>query len=73
MKIVLSSERFRCPELLFNPVFDGLRLHGIHRVLWESIGKCDEEVMNHLCENIGGEKSNDPPSDFGCSAEPEGP
>jgi uridylate kinase len=22
--------------------------------------------------NIGGEKSNDPPSDFGCSTEPEG-
>ncbi|XP_057435945.1 uncharacterized protein LOC130728471 isoform X1 [Lotus japonicus] len=54
--ITVGSERFRCPEVLFQPSMirrDPLAKTGIHEMINESIRKCDdEEVRKHLYGNI---------------------
>lgn len=44
--IMIGSERFRCPEMLFKPHFDGME--------YDSIKKCDinvrgEVILEHYC------------------------
>lgn len=54
--ITVGRERFRCPEVLFQPSMirrDSLPKTGIHEMINESIRKCDdEEVRKHLYGNI---------------------
>ncbi|KAH0786591.1 actin [Histomonas meleagridis] len=50
--ITIGSERFRCPELLFKPHFNGFELDGIDQTLFESIMACGTDVRNDLCANI---------------------
>lgn len=48
----LSSERFHCPELLFNPLMFGLEFDGVHKILYDSIMKTNDEEQNLLFSNI---------------------
>merc|ERR1712203_619587 len=50
--ITLGSERFRCPEALFKPVFVGLEATGIHETCYNSIMKCDIDVRKDLYANV---------------------
>jgi actin len=42
--ITLNSERFRCPEVLFDPTILGMESDGIHRMVYQSIMKCDIDI-----------------------------
>jgi actin len=50
--ITLNSERFRCPEMLFKPYFDGMEYDGIDKCLFDSIMKCDIDIRRDLYKNI---------------------
>ena len=50
--MVIGNERFRCPELLFKPGLDGMEYDGMHKLTFDSIGKCDIDVRKDLYENI---------------------
>jgi actin-related protein len=50
--ITIGNERFRCPEALFQPVFLGLELVGIHETTFNSIMKCDVDIRRDLYQNI---------------------
>lgn len=50
--ITLSSERFRCPEALFNPAMIGKEAKGIHELLHDTIQKCDIDLRKELYNNI---------------------
>ncbi len=50
--IQIGSERFRTPEVLFNPNFIGSESHGIHENIFNSIMKCDIDVRRELYSNI---------------------
>lgn len=39
--ISIGNERFRCPEVLFNPKLIGTESAGIHETTYNSIMKCD--------------------------------
>ena len=51
-EITVSSERFRCAEVLFNPPLIGLEQDGIHNLLYESIMKCDVDIRKDLYANV---------------------
>lgn len=42
--IKLGNERFRAPEILFNPDIIGLEVPGIHQVVVDSINRCDLDL-----------------------------
>ena len=48
----VGNERFRCPELLFNPSLEGKEDLGMHKLTYESIKKCDRDVQRDLYANI---------------------
>merc|ERR1712100_291887 len=50
--IALGNERFRCPEVLFQPSFIGKEASGIHDTTFESIMKCDVDIRRDLYANI---------------------
>ncbi|KAJ6240039.1 actin [Anaeramoeba flamelloides] len=50
--ITLGSERFRCPEVLFQPAFIGLEQAGIHETTYNSIMKCDVDIRKDLYLNV---------------------
>jgi actin len=50
--ITIGSERFRCPEALFQPHFVGMESPGIHEVTYQSIMKCDVDIRKDLYGNI---------------------
>ena len=50
--ITIGNERFRCPEVLFDPAMVGSRKVGIHAMAYNSILKCDGEFRNDLFGNI---------------------
>merc|ERR1712224_495604 len=49
--ITIGNERFRCPEVLFQPSFIGSELTGIHETSFESIMKCDMDIRKDLYSN----------------------
>jgi len=51
-KIIIGNERFRCPEVLFQPSLIGKEFAGVHEALFNSIGKCDVDVKKDLYANI---------------------
>jgi len=50
--ITLGNERFRCPEVLFQPSFIGKEANGIHDTIFESIMKCDVDIRRDLFQNV---------------------
>jgi len=51
-KILIGNERFRCPEILFNPQLAGHDLEGVHKYCFDSVMKCDNDVRKDLFANI---------------------
>ena len=50
--ITVGSERFRCPEAMFQPSFIGLERAGLHESVYNSIVKCDVDLRKDLYRNI---------------------
>jgi len=50
--ITVGAERFRAPEVLFQPQFIGLEQEGIHKLTFSSIMKCDVDIRKDLYGNI---------------------
>jgi len=50
--ITVGSERFRCPEVLFQPSFIGKEASGIHDTTFQSIMKCDVDIRKDLYANV---------------------
>lgn len=50
--ITIGSERFRCPEVLFQPSMLGLEGEGIHQTTYKSIMSCDVDIRKDLYANI---------------------
>eukprot|EP00871_Galdieria_phlegrea_P004185 jgi/Galph1/4768/GphlegSOOS_G3481.1 len=51
-QMVVGSECFRCPEVLFQPSFVGMDSEGIHAVAFGSIMNCDVDMRRELYGNI---------------------
>merc|ERR1719266_1690056 len=49
--IVIGNERFRCPEVLFQPSFIGNESPGIHETTYNSIMACDVDIRKDLYAN----------------------
>jgi len=49
--ITVGAERFRCPEVLFQPSFIGMEWAGVHETLYNSIMKCDLDIRKDLYAN----------------------
>ncbi|ETN74954.1 Actin [Necator americanus] len=49
--ITIGNERFRCPEVLFQPAFIGMENSGIHETTYQSIMKCDVDIRKDLYSN----------------------
>eukprot|EP01012_Entosiphon_sulcatum_P029611 TRINITY_DN3617_c0_g1_i1.p2 TRINITY_DN3617_c0_g1~~TRINITY_DN3617_c0_g1_i1.p2 ORF type:complete len:373 (-),score=45.18 TRINITY_DN3617_c0_g1_i1:1723-2841(-) len=50
--ISLGPERFRAPEILFNPALVGSEYDPVHEVLLNAIRKSDVDIRKHLFANI---------------------
>jgi len=50
--IVIGNERFRCPEVLFQPAFIGKEASGVHDCTFQTIMKCDVDIRKDLYANI---------------------
>ncbi|KAJ6235527.1 hypothetical protein M0813_03674 [Anaeramoeba flamelloides] len=50
--ICLGNERFRGPEINFNPTLVGSEQFGIHEIVFNSIMKCDRDFRRYLFKNI---------------------
>jgi actin-related protein len=50
--IVVGAERFRCPEVLFQPNLIGKEAQGIHDCSFNTIMKCDVDIRRDLYANI---------------------
>ncbi|PAV68437.1 hypothetical protein WR25_09771 [Diploscapter pachys] len=49
--ITIGNERFRCPEVLFQPAFIGMEGTGIAETTYNSIMKCDVDIRKDLYAN----------------------
>jgi actin-related protein len=49
--ITIGNERFRCPEVLFQPSLIGQEAEGIHKLGYDSIMKCDVDIRKDLYSN----------------------
>lgn len=53
VKVMLGSQRFRAPEILFNPNMCGMEGTGVHRAIYDSILKCDVDIRKDLyCSGV---------------------
>jgi len=50
--ITIGNERFRAPEVLFQPAMIGREHAGIHETTYNSIMKCDVDIRKDLYSNI---------------------
>ena len=50
--VEINSERFRCPEVLFQPGMLGLASPGVHELIEQTINKCDTDMRAELYQNI---------------------
>jgi actin-related protein len=50
--IVIGDERFRCPEVLFQPHLIGLEMDGIANSTFQTIMKCNVDLRKDLYANI---------------------
>jgi centractin len=51
-KINIGPERFRAPEILFDPEIIGLEYPGIHQIVVDAINRTDLDLRKHLFGNI---------------------
>ena len=51
-EIILGNERFRTPEVLFQPSLIGREALGVHDCIFQSIMKCDVEIRSEMYSNI---------------------
>ncbi|XP_008417680.1 actin, cytoskeletal 3-like isoform X1 [Poecilia reticulata] len=51
-EVQICSERFRCPEVLFQPDLVGNESAGLHENICSSIMKCDIDIRTELYSNI---------------------
>jgi len=49
--ITIGNERFRCPEVLFQPNLIGKEEEGVHKLTFQSIMKCDVDIRKDLYAN----------------------
>eukprot|EP00494_Astrolonche_serrata_P024714 UN24974 len=49
--ITIGNERFRCPEVLFDPSKIGMEQDGIDKLTFDSIMKCDVDIRKDLYAN----------------------
>uniref|UniRef100_A0A6N2MV17 Actin n=1 Tax=Salix viminalis TaxID=40686 RepID=A0A6N2MV17_SALVM len=49
--ITIGAERFRCPEVLFQPSLVGMEAPGIHETTYNSIMKCDVLIRKMTCNS----------------------
>jgi len=50
--ITIGNERFRCPEVLFQPSLIGMEADGVDKLLFKSINDCDVDVRRELYSNV---------------------
>jgi len=50
--ITLGTERFRCPEALFDPTMIGMETLAVHQASHQTIEACDIDIRNDMYENI---------------------
>jgi len=50
--VTIQKERFRAPEVLFQPSLIGKEAEGIHRLTYDSIQKCDIDIRKDLYQNV---------------------
>merc|ERR1711939_1187599 len=50
--VTVGNERFRCPEVLFQPSLIGKESSGIHDMTFSSIMKCDVDIRKDLYANV---------------------
>merc|ERR1739845_244808 len=50
--ITVGSERFRCPEVLFQPSLLGKEASGLHDTTFQSIMKADVDIRRDLYSNV---------------------
>lgn len=50
--VIISTERIRCPEGLFQPVQLEKDIDGIHKYTFDSIMKCDNDIKRNLFRGI---------------------
>ncbi|MCO5592054.1 hypothetical protein L7F22_046048 [Adiantum nelumboides] len=50
--ITIGAERFRCPEVMFQPSLIGMEAAGIHETTYNSIMKCDVDIRKDLYGNV---------------------
>eukprot|EP00753_Platysulcus_tardus_P016376 PLAT5650.1.p1 GENE.PLAT5650.1~~PLAT5650.1.p1 ORF type:complete len:403 (-),score=106.72 PLAT5650.1:276-1406(-) len=50
--ITIGNERFRTPEVLFQPQFMGKEASGVHDLVFSTIMKCDVDIRKDLYANI---------------------
>lgn len=50
--ITVGNERFRCPEVLFQPSLIGKEASGCHDTMFQTIMKCDVDIRKDLYANI---------------------
>lgn len=48
----IGPERFRAPEILFDPEIIGLEYQGVHQIVVDSINKTDMDLRKELYQNI---------------------
>lgn len=50
--VAMESERFQCPEALFDPSLLGIRVDGVHECTHKAIAFCDRRFHRTLYSNI---------------------
>lgn len=51
-EVVLGPERFRVPEVLFDPIICGRELKGIHQATMDCVMGCEIDIRRDLLKNI---------------------
>ena len=52
VNIKIGNQRFRCPEVLFDPSLIGKEADGVHETTYKTIMKCDIDLRKSMYENI---------------------
>merc|ERR1712091_180006 len=50
--LTVGNERFRSPEVMFQPDFIGVESAGVHETTYNSIMKCDVDIRKDLFANV---------------------
>ncbi len=51
-KIKIGAERFRAPEILFEPELIGLEYPGVHQMVVDAINRTDMDLRKNLFGNV---------------------